>query len=324
MILAGDIGGTKTILAVFDDPAAAPVVEETFPSSRYASLDEIILPFVGERGLRVTRACFGIAGPIRDGRCEATNLPWVIDACALAGHLGIAAAVLINDLEATSYGLAALRPEELAVLQSGAPDATGNAAVIAAGTGLGQAGLYWDGRRHHPFATEGGHTDFAPGSELEDAFLHWLRAKWEHVSWERVLSGPGLQNLYEFLRETGHGPEAESLAEEMRAQDPAAAITRAALEARCPLSQRALDLFVSLYGAQAGNLALTVMSTGGLYVGGGIAPKILPKLTDGTFIRTFTAKGRMRPILEAMPVRVVLDEKVGLRGAALRAAMSEE
>jgi glucokinase len=319
MILAGDIGGTKTILALFEEATAAPVVEATCPSGEHAGLDEIVHQFVTEQGQRVKHACFGIAGPVRDGRSEATNLPWVVDARHLAGALSLPAVTLINDLEATAYGLAALGDQDVVVLQPGAPGATGNRAVIAAGTGLGQAGLYWDGQRHRPFATEGGHTDFAPSNELEDAFLRWLRTRWEHVSWERVLSGPGLHNIFQFLRDTRTGEEATALVEEMRAHDPAAAISRAAMEGRSALAQEALDLFVALYGAQAGNLALTVMSTGGLYVGGGIAPKIMPRLTDGTFIQRFTAKGRMRPLLEAMPVRVVLDEKVGLRGAALAA-----
>jgi glucokinase len=318
MILAGDIGGTKTNLAFFQGAVATQSASGTFHSRDYPSLDAIVREFVAQHKLGVQRACFGIAGPIKNGRCEATNLAWVVDAGQLKSELGGAAVSLINDLEANAYGIAALGPGDFAVLQPGAEGATGNAAILAAGTGLGEAGLYWDGQAHHPFACEGGHADFAPGTELEEELLRWLRGQWEHVSWERVLSGPGLVNLYRFLRDTGRGQEPGWLADELAKpdQDPAPVISAAGLAGTCPLCEQALELFVSLYGAEAGNLALKIMATGGLYVGGGIAPRIIDRLKDGAFIQAFNAKGRMRPLLEAMPVRVILNDRTALLGAA--------
>lgn len=322
MILAGDVGGTKTYLAFFQagGKRLKPVVEGMFPSREHAGLAEIVHQFVSAHGLRVERACFGVAGPIKHGRCEATNLAWVVDARQLASELGIETVGLMNDLEANAYGIAALEAEDFLVLNGGARDAEGNAAVIAAGTGLGEAGLYWDGQQHRPFACEGGHADFAPRNALEVELLRYLLTRFEHVSWERVLSGRGLHNIYLFLRDTGRGTEPAWLTEEMRQRDPAAAISQAALEGRCALCLQALELFVSLYGAEAGNLALKVMATGGVYVGGGIAPKIIDKLKDGTFMEAFTAKGRLKPLLEAIPVGVILNDKTALHGAALWAS----
>ncbi len=324
MILAGDIGGTKTNLACFEVEGMRlkPVVEGTFSSREHASLDEIVRQFVLAHTLRVEYACFGVAGPVRHGRCEATNLAWVVDARQLASELGIERVTLMNDLEANAYGVAALEPKDFVLLNEGAPDAEGNAAVIAAGTGLGEAGLYWDGTQHRAFACEGGHADFAPRNALEMELLRYLLTQFQHISYERVLSGPGLHNIYKFLRDTGRGEEAAWLTEEMHAHDPSAAISRAALGGRCALCVQALDLFVSLYGAEAANLALKVMAVGGVFVGGGIAPKIVAKLRDGTFMKAFTAKGRLKPLLEAMPVRVILNDKTALLGAARCAYLS--
>jgi glucokinase len=318
MILAGDIGGTKTRLAFFTTAGerVTSLVEETFPSHHYNGLDEIVRAFVARRQESITHAGFGVAGPVIHGRSETTNLPWVIDAQQLATQLGLASVALINDLEANAYGVALLETEDFVVLNPGAPDVKGNAAIIAAGTGLGEAGFYWDGVRHHPFACEGGHADFAPRNELEAELLRYLLPQFTHVSYERVVSGPGLYNIYQFLRDTGRGEEPDWLTEELRQQDPAATISQAALTGRSALCMQALDLFVSLYGAEAGNLALKVMATGGLYVGGGIAPKIIRKLQDSTFMQAFTAKGRMQPLLEAMPVRVILNDRTVLLGAA--------
>lgn len=318
MILAGDIGGTHTRLAFFTvagDHLTA-VVEETFPSRAHGGLAEIAASFLAVHQLLPTAACFGIAGPVKNGRCEATNLPWVVDASELAQTLRIPTVSVINDLEANAYGIATLTPMDFLTLNAGASDATGNAAVIAAGTGLGEAGLYWDGATHRPFATEGGHTDFAPRTSLEMELLHFLLTKFSRVSYERVLSGPGLVNIYQFLRDTGRSQEPTWLTEELQAPDPAAVITHAALTGRNALCEQALDLFVSLYGAEAGNLALKVMATGGVFIGGGIAPKIISKLTAPTFMEAFVTKGRMRPLLEAMPVRVILNEQTALFGAA--------
>src|SRR5216684_1256859 len=320
MILAGDIGGTKTNLAFFEAASDLPVVAGTFPSREHGSLGEIVRQFVTQHNLRVEHACFGIAGPVTKGRSVATNLPWIIEAKQLANELGIESVSLINDLEANAYGVAALQPEHFVVLQPGTPDTTANEAIISAGTGLGEAGLYWDGKRHHPFACEGGHCDFSPRNDLETEMLSWLRTQWEHVSWERILSGPGLYNVYRFLRDTGRGQEPAWLTEEMREHDPSAAVSRAALDGRCGLCEQALELFVSLYGAEAGNLALKIMATGGLFVGGGIAPKIIEKMKDGAFVKAFADKGRMRPLLEATPVSVIMNDKTALYGAARCAA----
>jgi glucokinase len=318
VILAGDIGGTNTRLALFrwEDERLKVAEEATFRSRDYGSLDEIAIKFISSRKLSIERASFGIAGPIKNGRCEATNLAWIVDSRQLAEKLAIEWVALINDLEANAYGITMLEANDFVVLNQGAPDAAGNAAIISAGTGLGEAGLFWDGKQHRPFACEGGHTDLAPRNELEMELLRYLLAKFRRVSYERAVSGPGLVNIYDFLRDTGRGQESPRLAEEMRRQNPAAVISKAAMDGTCPLSVQALDLFVSLYGAEAGNLALKIMSTGGVFVGGGIAPKILPKLTGPLFMEAFTTKGRMSPLLKAMPVRIIVNEKTALLGAA--------
>lgn len=316
MILAGDIGGTNTRLAFFPPRGEwIPTVEQVYPSRAHARLEDVLRTFLEAHRVRPIAACFGVAGPVRDGRCLTTNLPWVVEATALGKLLGTSAWV-INDLEATACGLATLEPSDIDTLQEGTPQPTGNMAIIAAGTGLGQAGLVWDGTTHRPFATEGGHASFAPLDAADDALLRWLRARHEHVSWERVVSGPGLLALYAFLRESQAGCQQADDDPISREPDPGAAITRAALEQTNPSAVTALDWFVRLYGAEAGNLALKMMATGGLWVGGGIAPRILPKLRSGLFLEAFRAKGRMRPLLEAMPVRVILNDRTALRGAA--------
>ena len=322
MILAGDIGGTSARLGLFDANGAGPrlAVEQTYASREHPGLDEIVTAFVAAHKAPIQHACFGIAGPVLHGRVEAPNLAWVVDARTLARELALPAVTLLNDLEANAYGIAALGPEDFVVLNAGTPQAKGNAAVISAGTGLGEAGLYWDGQRHHPFACEGGHADFAPRNALEAELLVFLGSTGERVSYERVLSGPGLHRIYEFLRDSGRGQEPAALAEALRQSDPAAVISRNGLEGRYELCVQALELFASFYGAEAGNLALKMMATGGVYLGGGIAPKILAKLKGPAFLQAFTAKGRMRPLLEAMPVRVIMNEMTALLGAARCAA----
>jgi glucokinase len=326
MILAGDIGGTNARLAFFDfaNGHYSLVSASVFPSREYAGLDEIVAKFVDTANLHPDAACFGVAGPVRNGRVEASNLPWVIDSKRLADELKIKKAVLINDLEANAWGIPSLDPKDVILLNSVKGSPIGNQAVISAGTGLGEAGMYWDGSRHHVFACEGGHADFSPRNELEVDLLRYLQARFGHVSYERIVSGPGLVNVFHFLRDTGREKEPKWLIEEMSHSDPAAAISRAAMEGRCQLCERALDLFISVYGAEAGNLALKIMSTGGVYLGGGIAPKILAKLSGPLFMQAFVSKGRMQPLLEAMPVRVITNDKTALLGAArcavLRAA----
>lgn len=326
MILAGDIGGTNTRLAFFktDGDRMQVVAEGILPSREHAGLEAALRKFVSLHPLPIDQACFGVAGPVRNGRCEATNLAWVVDARQVARELGLGTVGLINDLEANAYGIAALEAKDFFTLNAGAPDAEGNQAIISAGTGLGEAGLYWDGKAHQPFAAEGGHATFAPRNELEMELLRYLFAKYEHVSFERVVSGPGLVNIYMFLRDTGRGEEPPWLAEELRQPHPAAAITQAALEGKSPLCAQVLDLFVSIYGSEAGNLALKVMATGGVFLGGGIAPRIFRTCKDTTFMEAFTAKGRMKPLLEAIPVQVILNDKTALLGAARCAALARQ
>ncbi|MGH7801780.1 MAG: glucokinase [Thermodesulfobacteriota bacterium] len=325
MILAGDIGGTKTTLAFFtkDGDRLKHNLETTYHSRDYGSLDEIVRKFVSKNSLLVSNACFGVAGPVKDGRCEATNLAWIVDAKTLAAELGTELVWLINDLEATAYGIKVLEPQDFIILNHGASDAKGNATVIAAGTGLGEAGFYWDGNQLHPFACEGGHADFAPRNEIEIELLRHLIERYSHVSYERVLSGPGLFNIYSFLRDSEKfGKEPEWLSEKLaRGDDPSSAVSEAALEGSCGLCVKAIDIFVSIYGAEAGNLALKTLAIGGVYVGGGIAPKIIKKLTDGNFMKAFISKGRMEHLMQEMPVSVILNDKTALLGAARYAAL---
>ena len=322
-VLSGDIGGTKTRLAIInvDGTQLHTEREQTYVSRDYAVFEELLAEFL--QGAKIpTRAAFGIAGPVQGRVVLTTNLPWRIDADALQNRFGFEQCTLLNDLEATATGLSALNDEDLLTLHAGAAIDTGipiagNAAVIAAGTGLGEAGLFWDGQRYHSFATEGGHVSFSPGNDLEIALLRYLQQRHEHVSWERIVSGPGLVNLHGFLCQHRNATLPDWLKDEMQQGDAAAAITAAALNARDELCVESLDWFVRLYGAEASNLALKVMSRGGLYLGGGIAPKILPRLQSGIFLAAFFNKGRMRPVLEAMPVKVILNDRAALYGAAL-------
>ncbi len=318
MILAGDIGGTNARLAYFQaqNGHLSLISERVFPSREHHELGEIVCQFLKDSGTRPEVACFGIAGPVRNGRVETSNLPWVIEQSKLARQIQLPATLLINDLEASAWGIGALSATDLVPLNKVTEPAIGNQAVIAPGTGLGQAGLFWDGTRHHVFACEGGHCDFAPQGDLQIELLRFLEARFGHVSYERILSGPGLVNVYEFLRDGQHQKETPEVAAQIQKDDAAAAISRAALAGSCPLSVKALDLWIAVYGAEASNLALKVMATGGLFLTGGISPKILAKLTGPTFMQAFLEKGRLRPLLEAIPVKVVMNENAGLLGAA--------
>ena len=324
MILAGDIGGTKTRLAFFeaDGPRLRLTAEADYHSRDYADLADLVRDFLQAHRLRPALTCLGIAGPVRGGQVATPNLPWVVNADRLCGGAPCGRVVLLNDLEANAHGLRVLGPEDFAVLNAGAPGAAGNAALISAGTGLGEAGLYWDGTRHRPFASEGGHADFAPRTPLERALGEHLAGQFGHVSYERVLSGPGLVSVYRFLRQRGGGPdELPALMAEFGVHDEAAAVSAAALAGRGGPCGQALELFVAVYGAEAGNLALKVLATGGVYVGGGIAPKILPKLRGPAFLEAFTAKGRYAELMAEIPVQVILEPKTALLGAA-RAAVA--
>lgn len=323
LILAGDIGGTSARLACFDVEEGRLRADkaERFASRDHSGLEEIVRLFIDAHHLPVSQAAFGIPGPVRAGEVITPNLPWVVSRAGVARELGIDAVWLLNDLEANAYGISVLEPRDFAEINAGIPDARGNIAVVSAGTGLGQAGAIWDGTRLHPFASEGGHADFAPRDELEAELLNHLRVRMGHVSWERVVSGPGLCHLYEFLRDTGRGAEQPWVRERMQGGDPAAVISEAGLSKDCELCARALDLFVSLYASEAGNFALKMLATGGVYLGGGIAPKIARKLQAPAFMRSFSAKGRMRELLESIPVRVILNEAAALLGAARFAAL---
>jgi glucokinase len=321
-ILTGDIGGTNTRLALVRYQGSVPHVEQEmrFPSTAYASLTEIINAFKPLQACpALTAAAFGVAGPVSDGLSRITNLPWIVSARELAQRLGIEAVYLMNDLEALAWGIDTLDDEELVSLHSGEPDARGNRAVIAAGTGLGEAGLYLDDGTYKPFATEGGHADFAPSTD-QDWLLHgFLGDKYGHVSWERVVSGQGLVHLCEFLLKQSGAPAPDWFADPER--DTAALITEKGLSGSEELCSASLDWFVRLYGAEAGNLALKMKATGGVYLGGGIAPKMLPALQNGAFIDAFLNKGRMSGLLESTPVQVICNDQVALQGLAHFAAM---
>jgi glucokinase len=316
MILASDIGGTKTNLGYFEvrESQLVSVVEATYGSTDYPGLEEIVVDFLGKHRVRPQRVCIGVAGPVKDGHCEGVNLPWVVDAKTLSARIGVSDVDVVNDLEATAYSLNALSPEDIVPLHAVAGELQGNAAVIAAGTGLGEAGLYWDGKHHWPFAGEGGHTDFGVRDAVEADLLEFLLQKYEHVSIERVLSGPGFVDLYDFFRH--REPDAVRETIDVQHEDAAALISQAALDQRCPVCEKTLDRFVSIYGAEAGNLALTVLATGGVYVGGGIAPKIIEKLTQPAFLEAFFAKGRMRSFMQSIPVSVIMTNRAALIGAA--------
>ena len=318
MILAGDIGGTNARLAYFHSQNGhlAVIAEGVFPSREHSGLDEIVTKFVTSQGTRPEMACFGVAGPVRNGRVETSNLPWTVEASRLAHELQLPSILLINDLEANAWGIASLGAQDLVSLNRVKGTPVGNQAVISAGTGLGEAGLSWDGNKYDIFASEGGHCDFAPRTELEIELLRYLTARFGHVSYERIVSGPGLVNVYRFLRDTHRGEEPKWLTDEFAHSDPAATISRAAVACRSTLAEQALDLWISIYGAEAGNLALKIMATGGVYLGGGIAPKLVSKLAGPLFMQAFVSKGRMQALLESIPVMVITYDKIALFGAA--------
>ncbi|HME68459.1 MAG TPA: glucokinase [Myxococcota bacterium] len=321
MILAGDLGGTKTLLGLFEPVPGGvrSVREQEFRSRDHVAFEAILDSFLPRDGARpkLEAACFGVPGAVVDGRSHATNLPWTLEERALSRATGTPVK-LLNDLQAMAYGMLFLAPAQLRVLQTGTrPRLRGNVAVIAAGTGLGEAMLYFDGEQHHPVASEGGHADFAPQSDEEIELLRWLRAKWKgHVSYERILAGPGLTNVYQFLKETTGYSEPEFVTQKLAQGDPNAGITELALAGRDPLSENALALFSRIYGAEAGNLAMRWLATGGVFVGGGIAPKILPILERGEFLARFNDKGRFTPLMQSLELSVSLEPRTALLGAA--------
>ncbi|MCF7977541.1 MAG: glucokinase [Chromatiaceae bacterium] len=318
-VLVGDIGGTKTGLGIAEVQGNTVSLDlhRRYPSRKSVSLGEIVTTFFDETGCQCEMAAFAVAGPVVSGRSKTTNLPWQIDAAELQKNLGFKRVGLLNDLEAVAWGVPALTRNELAVLQPGATTgAVGNACVVAAGTGLGEAGLFWDGTKHHAFPTEGGHTDFAPTDDREFALLNYLQKKVGRVSWERVVSGIGIGNIYAFLAQWHKAVHPPAVAEALRSDgDIAAAVAEAANNGHA-ISQEAMELFAVLYGREAGNTALKHMALGGVYLGGGIAPKNLALLQGPGFAEGFRDKGRMRTLMEQIPVQVILDPLTPLYGAA--------
>jgi glucokinase len=319
MILAGEIGATRTRLAAFETEGnrLQRVVEKNYMSHDHNSLSEIITAFINTEGIAVHRACFGVAGPVRRGRSKISNLPWTIDSRDLARQLQLDSVGMINDLEAYAYGIDGLDSKDFVTLNEGSEDAEGNRAVISARTGLGVAGLYWDGFRHRPFACEGGHSDFAPRNTMEMELLSYLQKKYGRISCERLLSGPGIKNIYDFLRDTGKAEEPQWLKDQIGAvADPPALISQLAQDGKAAICDETLSLFVSIYGAETGNVALNFLSTGGVFIGGSVAAKNVAKMKEPIFMEAFLNKGRMVSLLKEIPVTIVLNDDSGLIGAA--------
>lgn len=315
MFLGGDIGGTKTNLAYFEKSNNQLLckIEERYSSHEFASLDEIVLNFIQKHQIKIDKACFGIAGPIRHETVKTTNLPWKVDAHKLSYILSGAPVHLINDLEANAWGIELLKGNELELIQNPTNPTPGHRALISAGTGLGEAGLYFDGKNFHPFASEAGHADFAPRNSKEAALLSYLGKKNGHVSYERVLSGQGLYNIYQFLNDYTKKTPPPEIKELLNKDDPAKVISQFA--EKDALCQEALEMMVSFYGAEAGNMALRYMALGGVYIGGGIAPKIIHLLKTPLFLEAFCNKGRFQPLLKSVPISVILNDKTALLGA---------
>lgn len=321
MLLAGDIGGTKTILALYSEQEGArqPLLERRYPSGQYPSLQKIVQVFLTEVDEQIDRASFGVAGPVVEGRAQITNLGWEIDTQALQEALVGVEVHLLNDLEAIANAVPLLQPTDLFQINAGEAVPGGALAVIAPGTGLGEAYLTWDGERYHAFASEGGHADFAPRDAQELALLHYLGQRVDHVSYESVCSGKGLPNLYDFLRDSGYAKEPTWLKEQLAlAADPTPLIIQAALqnEPSCELCRATIDMFLSILAAEAGNMALKVLATAGVYIGGGIPLRLLPLLNPPQFMQSFAHKGRMSHLLRQMPIHIILNPKAALMGAA--------
>ena len=321
MILAGDVGGTKVALALFafEGGSLSRRAEKRYPAKDYPGLEAIVKEFLAEHQQEgaVSSACFGVPGPVRHGMLKLTNLPWTLDSRKLSLELGIDHLFLINDLEANGYGIPELKPDQIFTLSAGDASTAGNRALISAGTGLGEAFMVWNGKRHIPMASEGGHTDFAPRNEDEiDLFRHLQKKLGGRISYERVIAGVGIKGVYDFLRDERKMEEPAWLKERMESEDPNAVIGELAQAGSSEICAKTLDLVVSAYGAEAGNLALKVLAIGGVYLGGGIAPKILKKLQDGVFMKAFTDKGRLSDLLVHTPVRIILESRAALIGAA--------
>jgi glucokinase len=322
MLLAGDIGGTKTNLALFtkDNGWREPVDEATFPSGDYASLELLVQAYLAQQKDTIDHASFGVAGPVVDGQATITNLPWKMDEKDLQGALHIPSVRLLNDLDAIAHAVPFLDKRDVATINEGQAAPEGAIAVIAPGTGLGEAFLTWNGKGYQAHSSEGGHADFAPSNPFELDLLRYLLERFPHVSYERICSGKGFPNIYAYLKDGSHAVEPDWLAAELaQAVDKTPVIMKAALddEAPCQIAVATLNTFVSVLGAEAGNMALKVLATGGVYLGGGIPPRILPYLSGERFMQSFRNKGRLGKLLSTIPVHVILNPKIALLGAAL-------
>lgn len=326
MLLAGDIGGTNTRLALYEYKRPLKLIKENrFLSNNYSSLLGAIHAFLKGEDVKIEAASFGVAGPVKNGRCQATNFPWIVDIQEIAKDLNISRAYLLNDLEANAYGIECLKENEFFVLNEGEKETKGNACIVAAGTGLGEAGMYFDGKRHRPFACEGGHTDFGPQNDLEFELLKFLQKKYGHVSYERILSGMGIYNLYEFLVENKLEMRDEKLENELKKHpEPQVIITQKGVNKENKTCERVMNWFISIYGAEAGNAALKFFALGGVYIGGGIAPKILEMLKDSSFMKSFADKGRFAKLMMSIPVKVVLNDRAALLGAGNFALLNKD
>ncbi len=321
-VLAGDIGGTRIRLAIVDVQGDRLRIghEESFFSKDYVGLEQALERFAFSAGLPFDSACFGVAGPVLNNRSVTTNLPWIIDAGSIQSVLADRPVCLINDLAANALGIRALSEQDFHLVNSGRSGSCGNACIIAAGTGLGEAGMFWDGQRHLPFASEGGHCDFAPASDFDYRLQQFLAKRHGHVSWERIVSGMGIVSLFEFLGQETSAPEPEWFVLEKQSGNAASAVSNAALAGENPLCLKTMHLFLQYYGAEAGNLALKTMATSGIYIGGGIAPKIVRLFGETIFFDALCAKGRMQTLLQDMPVKVILNARAALFGAAIQAS----
>ena len=320
LLLAGDIGGTKSNLAILSVNGDKLSIKRNhrFPSAEYPSLSAIIQEFLQDEKGHIPAACFGVPGPVRYGRAKPTNLNWGVDAAEIEREFCIPQVSIVNDLEANAHGISELDSEDLSVIQEGPAEPGGNRCVVSPGPGLGEGGLFWDGKRkkYRVWACEGGHADFAPRNEVEIALLEYLLTEHGHVSCERVVSGMGLENIYRFLRDTGRERELPEVASEMETQKPGLVISQYADSGKCQLCVRTIEIFVSAFGAEAGNMALKTMATGGVYLGGGIPGKMLNSARSAAFIQAFNEKGRLSSLMKTMPVKIVLNDQAALLGAA--------
>lgn len=325
MILVGDIGATNARLALFDSAESLnPIKETKFLSKNYTSLISVIEEFLGKEKIKIETGCFGVPGPVKNGRCETTNIPWIVDINEISKYFNISKAYLLNDVEANAYGISCLKDKDFYVLNIGEPNSKANACILAAGTGLGEAGLFYDGKRLIPFASEGGHTDFGPQNDLEIELLKFLSEKYGHVSYESVLSGPGIFNLYQFLLTKKIEKKDKDLEREIQNHaEPQVIITKNGLTKESKLCEKVLDWFISIYGAEAGNAALKYYALGGVYIGGGIAPKILEKFKNENFMNSFINKGKFSNLLMSIPVKIILNDNAALLGAKQYALLKE-